>query len=167
MIKSPPIPVRVIPGSTQQRSNVEATLSARQSSRDVSVTTRGTRRSRLYEKFFASIVDTYPWDKVLFGYTPSGATLSVKAGEIHFKGGIYSSVDTDVVIAANNTYVFVQMEWGTGIPTIGSTTTKSEATTDDQYYRKWLYLMSFDGTTATVLKYGHTGGAIVIMPVLG
>jgi len=109
----------------------------------------------------------FPWDKVLFGYSISGNIFTVLVGEIHFKDQIYTSAEADLTIAATDSYVYVEMEWGTGICSIKQDTDKTKATVSDSHFRKWLYQLTYVApTTVSVKLYGHTGGAISIMPVL-
>lgn len=167
-VRTVPLPSAAIQSRYVQQNVGEVVHSTRQGGADVSVTTRGTRRT-VHRRFF--IGDEYPWDKVLFGYTISGADITVMAGEIHFKKSIYTCAETDpaLTVAADETYIYVEMEWGTGICAVKQTTVKSDATTSDSHFRKWLYLLDYDSDadSISVKTYGHTGGAIVIMPVLG
>lgn len=108
------------------------------------------------------------WLKTLFGYSISGAQFTVLVGEIHFRDQIYSSAETDLTIAADLTYVYVEMEWGTGTMSIKQRTVKADATANDTHFRKWLYLLNFTAPASISIKtYGHVGGAISIMPVFG
>ena len=112
--------------------------------------------------------DGFPWANVLFGYTIAGNVFTVVPGEIHFKEQIYGSGSTPLTIAADLTYVYVEMVWGTGATTIKQSTNKLDATTSSSCFRKWLYLLNYTAPSAVSIKtYGHTGGAISIMPVFG
>jgi hypothetical protein len=110
----------------------------------------------------------FPWDKLLFGYSISGNVITVKAGEVHFRDKIYTAAETALTIAADLTYVYVEMEWGTGISSIKQTTAIATATASNACFRKWLYLLNYTAPASVSVKtYGHTGGAISIMPVFG
>jgi hypothetical protein len=110
----------------------------------------------------------FPWGSVLFGYSIAGNVFTVKAGEIHFRDKIYSCSESALTIASNLTYVYVEMEWGTGICSIKQTTTIADATASSSCFRKWLYLLNYTAPSSVSVKtYGHTGGAISIMPVFG
>jgi hypothetical protein len=110
----------------------------------------------------------FPWDKLLFGYSIAGDVFTVKAGEVHFRDKIYTADETPLTIANDLTYVYVEMEWGTGISSIKQTTTKASATTSNSCFRKWLYLLDYTAPdSVSINTYGHTGGAISIQPVFG
>ena len=72
--------------------------------------------------------DTFPWDKLLFGYSIAGNIFTVLAGEIHFRDIIYDVAETDLTIADDLDYIYVEMEWGTGTCTIKQTTNRATAT---------------------------------------
>jgi hypothetical protein len=111
---------------------------------------------------------SFPWDKLLFGYSIDGNVFTVKAGQIHFRDKIYAVAETELTIAADLTYVYVEMEWGTGISSLKQTTTIANATASSSCFRKWLYLLNYTAPASVSVKtYGHTGGAISIMPVFG
>lgn len=115
-----------------------------------------------------SSTDTFPWSKLLFGYSISGNVFTVFFGEIHFRDIIYNVAQTALIIAATNTYVYVELEWGTGLTYIRQTTTLATATASSSSYKKWLYLLTYTApSTVAVKTIGHCGGAIDIMPVFG
>jgi len=110
--------------------------------------------------------DTFPWDKILFGYKIDGNKFTVLAGEIHFAKRIINCAETELTIADDNDYVYVSMELGSGICSINQSTTYSDTTTTDTTYKKWLYLLKYTAPlSVSVTKYGHIGGAIDIMPL--
>jgi len=112
--------------------------------------------------------DTFPWDKILFGYSIDVNIITILAGEIHFRDIIYPVAQTDLTIAATDTYAYVEMEWGTGTTSIKQTTDLATATTSSSCYRKWLYLLTYTAPSTVEIKtIGHLGGAIDIMPVFG
>lgn len=112
--------------------------------------------------------DGFPWESVLFGYSIAGNIFTVKAGQIHFRDKIYAVAETALTIAADLTYVYVEMEWGTGISSLKQTTAIANATASSSCFRKWLYLLNYTAPASVSVKmYGHTGGAILIMPVFG
>lgn len=116
----------------------------------------------------STTADSYPWSKVLFGYTISGNVFTAMAGEIHFKTTIYPVAQTALTIASDLTYVYVEMEWGTGITSIKQSTAIADATTSNQYYRKWLYLLNYTAPSSVSIKtYGWVGGSIDLMPIFG
>jgi hypothetical protein len=103
----------------------------------------------------------YPWDKVLFGYSIDGSTITILQGEIHYGKLIVTNAQTDVVIAANNTYVSVKMDWQSPQPSlIVSGTAKPQ--NDETFFFKWLYKVEWNAASGIrgIASYGHTGGAI-------
>ena len=111
---------------------------------------------------FGDIYTGYPWDKVLFGYTISGTTFTVKEGEFEFLGTIYTVGEQALTIASNDDYIFAQFDYANHTVLIGHTTTKANATSNAQYFRKWLYKLSFVSSFVSVALYGHTGGGILV-----
>jgi hypothetical protein len=112
--------------------------------------------------------DAFPWDKLLFGYSIVGNVFTVLKGEIHFKNIIYPVAEIDLTIAADGDYVYVEMEWGTGTTAIKHSANIADATSSSSGYRKWLYQLSYTApSTVSVKLYGHMGGAIDLMPILG
>lgn len=102
--------------------------------------------------------DSFPWGNLLFGYSISGADVTIKVGEIHWAKLILSSTQTTLTIGADLTYVYVRMEYATHVVSILQTTSKPAS--DDSYFCKWLYLFNFAGGSATLKTIGHMGGAI-------
>jgi hypothetical protein len=104
--------------------------------------------------------------KALFGYTINGNKVIVLTGEIQYEKLVYASAETELTIAADLTYVYVELEWATGTITIKQDTVKANATSSDACFCKWLYLLNYTAPSRVSVKtYGHTGGAITITPV--
>lgn len=96
-----------------------------------------------------------PWDLMELGYTISGTTFTALSGEIQFgKQTAYAVAEADLVIAADDTWVFVQMEWGTGISSWQQSTTKPVPT--DSHFKKWYYKVGYNATAGRiwVKRYG-------------
>lgn len=120
--------------------------------------------------------DNFPWDKLLFGYNIGKDGFIVYRGEIHFKKTIYPVAQYDgegtnpppLIINLDQTYIYVKMEWGTGITSIEKTTHIADCTANDSYYKKWLYLLNYKAPDSVSIKtIGHMGGAIDLMPIFG
>lgn len=111
--------------------------------------------------------DTFPWEKLLYGYKISGQDVTIYAGEIHYRDVIYDVPETTVTIGADLTYVYVEWEWGTANTSIKQTTDRAVATASSQAYRKWLYLFNYTAPSTVTLKTIGNMGGIDVMPVFG
>lgn len=122
------------------------------------------RTSGLIEYPSKAVGSGYPWDKVLFGHKIDGAKFTVLAGEFLYLNEIYTVAETELTIATNNDYVFAEFEYGSHDVLIDHTTTKANAEPELEYYRKWLYKLSFTSPdVVSVQLYNHMGGRIDIL----
>ena len=79
------------------------------------------------------------WSRVLFGFTLSGTTATIYAGEIAYNQTLVAVAETDLTIAAPDSIAYVQMAWETGAATVRVTTTPANTISDATYYRTALH----------------------------
>jgi len=109
----------------------------------------------------------FPWDKCDLGYSYTDNIFTGLAGEFSFRDNPpYLIAEKELTISADNTYAFIQIEWGTGIASWEADTSKPVTSTT--HFRKWLYLIGYNSTANKVTginRYGFFNQHV--MPIFG
>lgn len=106
------------------------------------------------------IPDSFPWSSCDFGYSYSGATFTLKAGEIQIGDqAAVSSIDVDLTISADDSYVGWEYDYTTGALTGKNFGTS--ITYESGKIKKWLYLVSYSSSVITgISRYGFMNQTI-------
>lgn len=97
------------------------------------------------------------YSKYQFGFTVSGATVTIKSGEVRW--GTHDPIsigDSTVTITQDSQFVGLSFD-GTTITVLSPSTNEANFKSTDTTYKTWLYQFSFSGGMATLKKIGHIG----------
>lgn len=125
-------------------------------------------------------------DNLMFWYAfesdPSSGSplikMRINPGEVHHATNIYTCAKTYLPIAADKTYVYLEMEFGTGLCYMKNTTVKNNTITSASCFRKVFYYVRWStpnnlwlNTTADTpiwenfMGIAHMGGVIDITSI--
>lgn len=90
-----------------------------------------------------------------FGFTISGAAVTIKSGEVQWGTVTHVVADTTVTITQDRQYVGVQAA-ASGATILGPSTNPSIFRSDASAYRKWLYCFRFNKGSASLDRIGLT-----------
>jgi hypothetical protein len=106
----------------------------------------------------------FPWNKVVNGFTISGATVTIVEPELQIGDTTpYTLADTDVTITSDYQYVGLSFTWATSTLAITSPNT-TKPVPSGTVYKKWLYLFRFDGSRASLHRAANLG--VVTIPAM-
>lgn len=103
----------------------------------------------------------FPWSKLRFGYTISGTTVTLKAGEVQW--GRHDPVelgDTNFVITADLQYIGIEFTYSSTAPTItalGPSVTKTNFKSDDLAFRTWIFQWRLVSGVVSLYRIGNMG----------
>ena len=91
-----------------------------------------------------------------FGFSISGAVVTVNAGEIHHgTRAVVTCAGGDKTITADDQYLWVEYTFGSTATLAGPSTTRPVST--ETVMRVWLALFNFADSVATLNSVGHIG----------
>jgi hypothetical protein len=100
---------------------------------------------------------SFPWSKLCFGYTLSGATVTIMAGEVQW--GLVEIIVAEtgpITLTLDYSYIGVETN-GSTASIIGPSTARADFRTDSTYRRTWLYQFRLSGGRASLYRIGHMG----------
>ena len=95
--------------------------------------------------------------KVCFGYTISGTTVTIYAGEVHYgENDAVDVAETDKTIDTDHQYIWAEYNIGTGAGIIADPNV-NRPKSGDPVHRVWLYRFRLIGGVVSLEKVGHFG----------
>lgn len=84
-------------------------------------------------------VESFPWDRIPFGFKRSGDDITIVNGELHWSDhGEYTVADTPITISSTLQWIGVEFDFNTlSFPAASSS--KSTFLPDSTTFRTWLY----------------------------
>ena len=118
------------------------------------------RRDPEHPRRLAQVVgDTFPWNKIVFGYTLALPVLTVLAGEVHHATAavdIVAEKDLDFTgLNDDDYYIFVEYTIGAGAAWANPNTTRP--INDTTIFRVWFYVFTWADPALTRKSIGHMG----------
>jgi hypothetical protein len=113
--------------------------------------------SGIIERPLMTSAESFPWEKLCFGFRISGATVTIMAGEVIWGlEEIVVAETSPITIAYDYSYIGVETD-GSTASIIGPSTSRAVFRSDSAKRRKWLWQFRLVSGAVSMIRIGHMG----------